>query len=75
MLKATLNSAFKAIGNIDMRKHKGQHPLHLYVDVVQFISVRNVKGIIELAACYLKIDNLKGDRVLKDSCTEAIEKE
>jgi glutamate formiminotransferase len=42
VIKAALNSAFKAIKLIDMRKHKGQHPRIGAVDVVPFIPIKNV---------------------------------
>jgi glutamate formiminotransferase len=42
VLEAALNSAFKAVENIDMRRHKGQHPRIGAVDVVPFIPVKNV---------------------------------
>jgi glutamate formiminotransferase len=42
VIKAALNSAFKAIELIDMRKHKGQHPRIGAVDVVPFIPIKNV---------------------------------
>lgn len=51
VLEAALNTAFKAVELIDMRKHKGQHPRIGAVDVVPFIPVRNVamKDCVELA--------------------------
>jgi glutamate formiminotransferase len=51
VLEAALNSAFKAVENIDMRRHKGQHPRIGAVDVVPFIPVKNVtmEECIELA--------------------------
>jgi len=50
-LGAALNSAFKAIELIDMRKHKGQHPRIGAVDVVPFIPIKNVtmEDCVELA--------------------------
>ncbi len=39
---AALNSAIKAIEQIDMNKHKGQHPRLGAVDVVPFIPIKNV---------------------------------
>jgi glutamate formiminotransferase len=42
VIKAALNSAFKAIKLIDMRKHKGQHPRIGAADVVPFIPIKNV---------------------------------
>ncbi|HVP92488.1 MAG TPA: glutamate formimidoyltransferase [Acidobacteriota bacterium] len=42
VIKAALNSAFKAIKLIDMRKHKGQHPRIGAVDVVPFVPIKNV---------------------------------
>lgn len=51
VLEAVLNSAFKAVELIDMRKHKGQHPRVGAVDVVPFIPIKNVAidDCIELA--------------------------
>ena len=51
VLEAVLNTAFKAVELIDMRKHKGQHPRIGAVDVVPFIPIKNVtlKDCIELA--------------------------
>jgi len=51
VLEAMLNTAFKAVELIDMRKHKGQHPRIGAVDVVPFIPIKNVtlKDCIELA--------------------------
>jgi glutamate formiminotransferase len=51
VIKAALNSAFKAIELINMREHKGQHPRIGAVDVVPFIPIKNVsmKGCIEIA--------------------------
>ncbi len=51
VLEAALNSAFKAIAMIDMRKHKGQHPRLGAVDVVPFIPIKNatMEDCIELA--------------------------
>jgi len=51
VLEAALNSAFKAVENIDMRRHKGQHPRIGAVDVVPFIPIKNVtmEECIELA--------------------------
>jgi glutamate formiminotransferase len=51
VLEAALNSAFQAVENIDMRRHKGQHPRIGAVDVVPFIPVKNVtmEECIELA--------------------------
>ncbi|NWG11648.1 glutamate formimidoyltransferase [Candidatus Bathyarchaeota archaeon] len=43
VLEGALNSAYKAIGLIDMRTHKGQHPRLGAVDVVPFIPIKNVK--------------------------------
>lgn len=42
VLTAMINSAVKAVGLIDMRKHKGQHPRLGAVDVVPFIPLKNV---------------------------------
>jgi glutamate formiminotransferase len=42
VLEAALNSAYKAVELIDMRKHKGQHPRIGAVDVVPFIPNKNV---------------------------------
>lgn len=39
---AALNSATKAIREIDMEKHKGQHPRIGAADVVPFIPIKNV---------------------------------
>ena len=51
VLKAALNSAFKAIELIDMQKHKGQHPRMGAVDVVPFIPIKNatMEDCLELA--------------------------
>ena len=51
VIKAALNSAFKAIELIDMRKHKGQHPRIGAVDVVPFIPIKNVsmEDCVEIA--------------------------
>lgn len=51
VFEAVLNAAFKAVGLIDMREHKGQHPRIGAVDVVPFIPIKNVtlKDCIELA--------------------------
>jgi len=51
VLDAALNSAFKAVEIIDMRRHKGQHPRIGAVDVVPFIPIKNVRmeDCIELA--------------------------
>jgi len=51
VIKAALNSAFKAIELIDMRAHKGQHPRIGAVDVVPFIPIKNVtmEDCIEVA--------------------------
>lgn len=51
VLKAALNSAFKAIELIDMQKHKGQHPRMGAVDVVPFIPIENatMEECLELA--------------------------
>ncbi len=51
VLAAALNAAIKAIGLIDMKSHKGQHPRLGAVDVVPFIPIRNVslEDCIELA--------------------------
>jgi glutamate formiminotransferase len=51
ILKAALNSAYKAFELIDMRKHKGQHPRLGAVDVVPFIPIKNVtlEDCVELA--------------------------
>jgi len=51
VLEAMLNTAFKAVELIDMRKHKGQHPRIGAVDVVPFIPIKNVtlEDCIELA--------------------------
>ncbi|MEM2675974.1 MAG: glutamate formimidoyltransferase [Candidatus Bathyarchaeia archaeon] len=42
VLEAMLKMAFKALGLIDMRTHKGQHPRIGAVDVVPFIPIKNV---------------------------------
>jgi len=42
VLTAALNSAYKAIELIDMRRHKGQHPRMGAVDIVPFIPIKNV---------------------------------
>jgi glutamate formiminotransferase len=51
VLEAALNTAFKAIELIDMRKHKGQHPRIGAVDVVPFIPFKSVtlEDCVELA--------------------------
>jgi glutamate formiminotransferase len=51
VIKAALNSAFKAVELIDMREHKGQHPRIGAVDVVPFIPIKNVsmKDCVEIA--------------------------
>lgn len=51
IVKAALNSAYKALELIDMRKHKGQHPRLGAVDVVPFIPIKNVtlENCVELA--------------------------
>jgi glutamate formiminotransferase len=51
VIKAALNSAFKAIELIDMREHRGQHPRIGAVDVVPFIPIKNVsmEDCIEIA--------------------------
>jgi glutamate formiminotransferase len=51
VIKAALNSAFKAIELIDMREHRGQHPRIGAVDVVPFIPIKNVtmEDCIEVA--------------------------
>jgi glutamate formiminotransferase len=51
VIKAALNSAFKAIELIDMREHKGQHPRIGAVDVVPFVPIKNVsmEDCIEIA--------------------------
>jgi len=51
VLKAALAISFKALGLIDMRTHKGQHPRMGAVDVVPFIPVKNVSmtDCVELA--------------------------
>jgi len=51
VLKAALNSAFKAIELTDMRKHVGQHPRFGAVDVVPFIPIENatMQDCIQLA--------------------------
>ncbi len=51
IINAALNSAFKAIELIDMRKHKGQHPRIGAVDVVPFIPIKNasIDDCIKLA--------------------------
>lgn len=51
VLKATINSAVKAVELIDMNKHKGQHPRIGAVDVVPFVPVKNanLKDCIRLA--------------------------
>jgi glutamate formiminotransferase len=51
IVKAALNSAYKALELIDMRKHKGQHPRLGAVDVVPFIPLKNVtlEECVELA--------------------------
>jgi len=41
VLKATLESAAKAVQLINMNKHKGQHPRIGAVDVVPFIPIKN----------------------------------
>jgi glutamate formiminotransferase len=42
VVKAALECSTKAIGLIDMKKHKGQHPRIGAVDVVPFIPVKNI---------------------------------
>jgi len=42
VLETALNMSLKAIGLIDMRKHKGQHPRIGAVDVVPFMPSKNV---------------------------------
>jgi len=51
VVEAALNASLKAVGLIDMRGHKGQHPRLGAVDVVPFIPIRNVtlEDCIELA--------------------------
>jgi glutamate formiminotransferase len=51
VLKAALNMSFKAVGLVDMRNHKGQHPRIGAVDVVPFLPLKNVtmEDCIELA--------------------------
>ncbi|MEM3565904.1 MAG: glutamate formimidoyltransferase [Candidatus Bathyarchaeia archaeon] len=41
VLEAMLKMAFRAVGLIDMRTHKGQHPRIGAVDVVPFIPIKN----------------------------------
>jgi glutamate formiminotransferase len=62
VLEAALNSAFKAVRLIDMRKHKGQHPRVGAVDVVPFIPIKNVsiEDCIKLAR--------KFGKTLADKC-------
>jgi len=57
VVKAALNSSFKAIELIDMRLHKGQHPRIGAVDVVPFIPIKNVtiEDCIELARNFGKV--------------------
>jgi glutamate formiminotransferase len=63
IIEAALNSAYKAIKLIDMRKHKGQHPRIGAVDVVPFIPIKNVtiKQCVELARKFGKILAQKHD--------------
>jgi glutamate formiminotransferase len=51
VIKAALNSAFKAIELIDMREHRGQHPRIGAVDVVPFIPIKSVsmEDCVEIA--------------------------
>ena len=42
VLKANIAAAKKAIGLIDMREHKGQHPRVGAIDVVPFVPAKNV---------------------------------
>ena len=51
VLDAALNTAFKGVELIDMRKHKGQHPRIGAIDVVPFIPIKNVtiEDCVELA--------------------------
>lgn len=51
VLKASTNSAVKAVELIDMNKHKGQHPRIGAVDVVPFVPIRNasLKDCVRLA--------------------------
>jgi len=51
VLDAALNTAFKGVELIDMRKHRGQHPRIGAIDVVPFIPIKNVtiEDCVELA--------------------------
>jgi len=56
VLKASLQSAMKAVKLIDMNKHKGQHPRIGAVDVVPFIPIKNtsLKDCVSLAKIFGK---------------------
>ncbi len=56
VLEAALNSAFKALESIDMRKHKGQHPRIGAVDIVPFIPLTHatLEDCIRLAKAFAK---------------------
>lgn len=57
VLKANVAAAKKAIGLIDMNKHKGQHPRIGAIDVVPFVPAQNVtmQECIELSIKFAEI--------------------